>query len=148
MESDSAHRDLSKNVFFEILSNFSGLRQKFGPFFRQIFTFGKSARIIWKIYSIPAYSDGFRTFKKSLLVAIIGSIYLLTLVVRKCIQSRFLFEPNCFRKWEIFWVHCHICRHEPTTRTTWTTTMTTTTTSESTTTTNSHRVRPAHSRQE
>ena len=25
--------------------------------------------------------------------------------------SRLLFEPNCFRGWEEFWVHCHICGH-------------------------------------
>ena len=33
MDSDSTHRDLSKNDFFEILSIFLGLRQNFGLFF-------------------------------------------------------------------------------------------------------------------
>ena len=33
MDSDSTHRDLSRNNFFEILSIFLGLRQNFGLFF-------------------------------------------------------------------------------------------------------------------
>ena len=95
VDSNRTHRDLSKNDFFEILSIFLGLRQYFGPFFWQIFTFGKSARTIWKIYSIPAYSDGFRTLKKSLSVTINRSINLLTLVVRNCTQ-----EPTtCKWRW-------------------------------------------------
>ena len=32
-DSDSTHRDLSENDFFEILSIFLGLRQNFGLFF-------------------------------------------------------------------------------------------------------------------
>ena len=85
MDSDSTHWDLSKNDFFEILSIFLGLCQNFGLFFWQIFTFGKSVHTIRKIYSIPVYSDGFRTFKKSLPVSINQSTNLLTLVVRNCI---------------------------------------------------------------
>ena len=84
VDSDSTYWNLSKNDFFEILSIFLGLRQNFGLFFWQIFTFGKSVCTIQKIYSIPAYSDGFRTFKKSLPASINQSTNLLTLIVRNC----------------------------------------------------------------
>ena len=87
VRADSTHRDLSKNDFFEILPIFFGPRQNLGPFFWQIFDFGKSARTNWKIYLIPTYSDGFRTFKKSLSVPINRSINLLPLAVRNCSTS-------------------------------------------------------------
>ena len=56
----------------------------FWPFFWYIFAFRKSARTIRKISLIPTYSDGFRTFKKSLPVPINTSIKLLPLLVRNC----------------------------------------------------------------
>ena len=73
-----------KPTFSRFYQFFLGLRQKFGLFFWQIFTFGKSVHTIRKIYSIPAYSNGFRTFKKSLPVSINRSTNLLTSVVRNC----------------------------------------------------------------
>ena len=87
VDSDSTYWDLSKNDFFEISSIFLSLRQHFGLFFWQILTFGKLVCTIQNVYSIPAYSDGFRTFKKSLPVSINQSTNLLTLVVRNCSQS-------------------------------------------------------------
>jgi hypothetical protein len=48
---------------------------------------GKSARTNRKIFLIPTYSDGFQTFKKSLLVPINRSINLLLLFVRNCTQG-------------------------------------------------------------
>ena len=82
VDSDCTHWGLSKNDFFEILLIFLGVRQNFGLFFWQIFTFGKLAHTIQKIYSISASYDGFWTFKKSLPVSINWSTNLLTLVVR------------------------------------------------------------------
>ena len=63
---------------------FSARANIFGSIFWQIFTFRKSAGTNRKIFSIPAYSDGFRSLKKSLQVSINQFINLLTLVVRNC----------------------------------------------------------------
>ena len=87
MEPNSTPRDLSKNDFFKILSIFFACANIFGSIFGQIFTFGKSARTNRKIFSIPAYSEGFRSSKKSSPVSINRFINLLTLVVRNCTHS-------------------------------------------------------------
>ena len=82
--SDSTCRDLSKNVFFLRFYRFFLDRSQY---FGLIFDFGKSARTNRKISLIPTYSDGFLSFKKSILVPINRSINLLPLFVRNCSPS-------------------------------------------------------------
>ena len=86
VELDSTHRDLSKNDFFKILSIFLARAKFFGSIFCQIVTFGKSAQTNRKISSIPAYSDGFQTLKKSPPVSINQFIHLLLFVDFDCPQ--------------------------------------------------------------
>ena len=74
-------RSIQKRLFQDFIDFLWACAKNLDLFFWQIFTFGKSAHTIWKIYSIPAYSDGFQTFQRSLPVSINGSITLLTLVV-------------------------------------------------------------------
>ena len=81
VESDSIYRDLSKKDFFEILVIFLDHTKILDHFSDKSL---KSAWANWKISLFPTYSDGFRTWKKSLLVPINRSINLLPLFVHNC----------------------------------------------------------------